>query len=351
MTRVEQIPPSVPDHESRQAINGAAIFGPSTELSDRAFDIPYRDDAFGGPTDPVLVWDPRTNEWVMFYTQRRAKLDLCGTEWVHGTKIGIARSRDGGESWSYAGTVVGLEANDVAAHDQTHWAPDVVRVGEKWLMFLSVVDGIYSDWSGEASIHEYVSDDLVTWTWLGRLNLQSSRVIDAAVAQTPDGLFRLWYKDERRGQATCVALTNDPYDVGSWRLEGPAVDDQPHEGPKVFELGGWWWMVVDEWHGLAVHRSSNGIGNWSRQRARGGIIAEATEITASHRVHAHHADVVPMAADWQGERAMLVYFNFPDYAESSPLGMTSAKERHSHIRSAILRVIDDSLLCSTDDLD
>ena len=41
----------------------------------------------------------------MFYTNRRANVEgLSGVTWVHGTKIGIAESRDEGASWTYVGT-------------------------------------------------------------------------------------------------------------------------------------------------------------------------------------------------------------------------------------------------------
>ncbi|WP_235047091.1 hypothetical protein [Arthrobacter nitrophenolicus] len=67
-----------------------------------AFRVPYRDPVWDGPTDPVLVADHLKGEWVLFYTQRRAtKAGLTGVEWVHGTGIGVARSPDGGATWTY----------------------------------------------------------------------------------------------------------------------------------------------------------------------------------------------------------------------------------------------------------
>lgn len=65
----------------------------------------YRDPVFDGAADPVLVWNPRKLVWWMFYTQRRAKIDVPGVEWCHGTEIGVAESRDKGFTWTHIGAL------------------------------------------------------------------------------------------------------------------------------------------------------------------------------------------------------------------------------------------------------
>ncbi len=41
----------------------------------------------------------------MFHTNRRANVaNTPGVTWVHGTRIGIAESSDGGATWEYRGT-------------------------------------------------------------------------------------------------------------------------------------------------------------------------------------------------------------------------------------------------------
>jgi hypothetical protein len=65
----------------------------------------YRDPVFDGAADPVLVWNPKRRAWWMCYTQRRAKLNLPGVAWAHGTEIGVAESRDAGMTWSYIGQI------------------------------------------------------------------------------------------------------------------------------------------------------------------------------------------------------------------------------------------------------
>ena len=134
------------------------------------------------------------------------------------------------------------------------------------------------------------SPDLETWTHRGTVDMPSPNLIDACVIMCPDGLWRLWYKDESRGSCTQVATSDDLFD---WTYErevipGRASGGNPHEGPNVFELGGWFWMIVDEWHGQAVFRSDDAT-TWQRQ----GIILDAPGSDPMDRCFARHADVVP----------------------------------------------------------
>lgn len=307
------------------------------ELSAEAFTSPYRDPIFDGPTDPILVHGPDDDTWTLLYTQRRATLQLRGTAWVHGTAIGSARSLDGGRTWSYRGTLEGLTGNDLIGRAQTLWAPDVVRIDDVWVMFLSVVEGVFEDWSGHAGIHQYESHDLQEWTWTGRVPLDSERVIDASVARTPDGRYRLWYKDERQEATTFVAVSDDPRRASSWVVEGQAVGGRAHEGPKVFPLGGWWWMIVDEWRGLAVHRSPDGISGWTRQTEADGLIASVASRSGKRSYPANHADVVPLPDG----RALLVYFaHRPDPVTRS--------DHRSDIAATVLTVHGDRLRCALD---
>ncbi|WP_235436827.1 family 43 glycosylhydrolase [Arthrobacter sp. RIT-PI-e] len=315
--------------------------GPGREpaLSDQLLTEPYRDPRFDGATDPVLVQDRENGRWLMFYTQRRAsEEDLGGVEWVHGSEIGVAGSHDGGETWSYAGTA-DLDAPGLE-HPITRWAPDVVRIGDRWYMFLTLLGGHHEEWTGRAVIAQYRSDDLSSWEFQAYLDLGSERVIDAAVARCEDGLYRLWFKDETRGSRTFAATSATPWLPGSWRLEGLVIDGRAHEGPKVFRLGCWYWMITDEWRGLAVHRSADGTGGWARQGRDEGLVLTAPETFGGHPVVARHADVVV-----QGSRAAVVHFTHPEWSgsELDTVGPSIA-HRRTHIRAAWFHVVDGELV-------
>ncbi|TLM83068.1 glycoside hydrolase [Pseudarthrobacter sp. NamE5] len=313
-----------------------------------AFAVPYRDPVWDGPTDPVLVPDHVTGEWVLFYTQRRATAPgLSGVEWVHGTDIGMARSSDGGLNWRYQGTVQGLvpPGTELPA---TLWAPDVVRIGGEWIMYLTVLGGVRRDWTGSAAIVQLSSKDLVQWEYLGSIDLDSPRVIDAAVSLCGDGRYRLWYKDEARGSNTYSAVSDTPRDPSSWAPEGITIPGRPHEGPKVFRLGGSWWMIVDEWRGQAVYRSPDAAGNWVRQEHLDGLILTQPEFVNGRPVVGRHADVVPLGTREDGtEQAMLVYFTHPYWGgEDIDTMDPDPKVRLSHVRAAALEVRDGNLVCT-----
>ncbi|MCU1567721.1 MAG: glycoside hydrolase, family 43 [Pseudarthrobacter sp.] len=313
-----------------------------------AFSTPYRDPVWDGPTDPVLVPDYLTGEWVLFYTQRRAAAPgLTGVEWVHGTSIGVARSSDGGLNWTYQGTADGLVPPGTE-RPATLWAPDVVRIGDQWIMYLTVLRGVRTDWTGTASIVQFASRDLATWEHLGAIDLDSPRVIDAAVARCGDGRYRLWYKDEARGSNTYSAVSDTPEDPSSWVFEGLTIAGRPHEGPKVFRMGGMFWMIVDEWRGQGVYSSKDGAGGWVRQDHLGGLILTAPESVDRRPVVARHADVVPLPPQEDGAgRALLVYFTHPHWGgEDIDTMAPDPKTRLSHVRAAVLEVRDGILVCS-----
>lgn len=267
----------------------------------------YRDPVYDGATDPVVVMTPRG--WRMFYTQRRATHPDPGpgVSWVHGSRIGVAESRDG-VAWEYAGTLepdaggLALRPGPPPADvDVTHWAPEVIHDGTRWRMYLTEIDGVPDRWPGfPRAIVEYVSDDLDRWERRGPVDLSSDRVIDAAVALCPDGFWRLWFKDEAAESVTVAATSPD---LERWAVEGVAIGGRPHEGPVAFELGGAWWLVTDEWRGMAVHRSDDAV-HWTRQGGPDAVILGAG--VGSPAGLGHHGSVVRDGGDlW------LYYFGHP----------------------------------------
>ncbi|MGY4859406.1 family 43 glycosylhydrolase [Cryobacterium sp. AP23] len=280
-----------------------------------------------------------TGQWWMFYTQRRASVEEPGVAWVHGSRIGVALS-DTGDRWEYTGVLDGL---DEGAGPNTHWAPEVIWDGDRYRMYLTMIDGVPEQWPGHARhIVEFHSPDLWNWTRVQTLTLGSDRVIDACVERGDDGLWRLWYKDEAAGSTTWVAESGD---LAAWTVRGVAIPGRPHEGPNVFSLDGWWWMIVDEWRGQGVYRSDDAQ-TWRRQGGPDEVILGRPGERPDDATFGRHGDVVV-----DGDRAVLFYFTHPGW-DGSELGSASGlAARVSAIQAAILRVTDGVLVCDRDDRD
>lgn len=288
----------------------------------------YRDPIYDGAADPVLVWNRQEGRWWMFYTNRRANAPgLRGVSWVHGTRIGIAESADGGATWTYRGTA----DLPVGGKDDTHWAPDIVFHDGAYHMFLTFVPGTHEDWSGQRRIVHLTSPNLLTWKNAGQLPFASDRVLDASVMQMADGTWRMWYNDEKAGKT--IFLAESP-DLMTWTDRGRAIADRG-EGPKAFRWHDSYWLIVDRWaEGLAVYRSSD-ASSWTRQ-------AEALLVTPGtgedDQVHGGHADVAV-----SGDRAFLFYFTHPGRRPGAP--RTDTEQRRSSIQVVELKYADARLTC------
>lgn len=301
----------------------------------------FRDPVFDGAADPVVVRNEARGSWWMFYTNRRAKAtDLPGVSWVHGTKIGIAESRDDGASWSHIGTAdIELPAA-LGGLDATHWAPDVVRADDgSWHMFLTVVPGVFTDWNHPRHIVHLTSQDLRTWRNARDIKLASDRVIDAAVTRLPGGGWRMWYNNERDHKSIYYA---DSPDLDNWTQRGRVVADQAGEGPKVFQWRGAWWMITDVWRGLAVYRSTDAL-NWTRQPAN---LLQQPGSGADDGVIGGHCDVVV-----SGDRAWLFYFTHPGRSVATGgagSGTDGPEQRRSSIQVTELILSGDTLRVERD---
>jgi len=317
----------------------------------------FRDPIHDGATDPVLVQHRRDGSWWLFYTQRRADAPGDGVAWVHGTDIGVATSDDGGTTFLYRGT---LDLTTGWGRD-TFWAPEIIWAADGYHMYVSAIRGVPVRWEGhDRRIVHYVSDDLVHWRHVGPIELSSRRVIDACVARLPSGTigeaagWRMWFKDEANGSHTWAA---DSPDLFRWQVIGPVITGRSHEGPNVFTLGGWHWMLVDEWRGQGVYRSAD-LTRWERD----GLILDRPGSRPDDNRIGLHADVVVIdggAAD--DAVAYVVYFTHPGRAElfrDAALGAGSGPEigptvtpaeRRSSIQAARVRVVAGHLVCERDE--
>lgn len=303
----------------------------------KAADKPlFRDPIYDGAADPVVVWNPQEKKWWMFYTNRRANVpNLSGVAWVHGTPIGIAESADGGASWKYLGVADIKLPDSFGGKNATFWAADVIQDDSgNWQMFLTVVPGIFENWNHPRSIVRLTSKNLKNWEYRQTLSLISDRVIDAGLTKMPDGVWRLYYNNERDNKSIYLSESRD---LKTWTDKGKTIGDKPGEGPKVFRWQDKYWMIVDQWKGLGVYRSDDGR-NWTAQTEN--LLAGAGK-GLDDEVQGQHADVVT-----SGDRAFLFYFTHPGRRKDAPKNF--AEQRRSSIQTVELKLKDGWIVCDRD---
>ncbi|MET0323544.1 MAG: family 43 glycosylhydrolase [Duganella sp.] len=262
----------------------------------------YRDPVFDGAADPSIIYDTAAHTWLMFYTNRRANVaGLTSVSWVHGTAIGIAESPDGSR-WTYRGTVEFPRDIPNTGGTPTYWAPAVVRHGQTYHMYLTVVPGVFEDWQHPRAIVHLTSGDLKTWKYESTLKLSSDRVIDAGVLRLKDGSWRLWYNNEPTGKSIYYADSPDLY---HWTDKGSAhLPRDRGEAPLPFYWKGKYWLLTDLLGnaGLGAYRSDDAQ-TWSRQPDS---LLDQPGRGDDDQNGGHHPEVVI-----SGERAYLYYFVHP----------------------------------------
>lgn len=253
----------------------------------------FRDPVHDGAADPVVIWNRVRKSWWMLYTNRRADMkNAQGVSWGYGTHIGIAESQDGGAHWRY----IGVADIPYGKPDYSFWAPEVIDVDGTYHMFLTIVPGTYSDWSGKRHIMHLTSTDLLHWKTLDYANLVGDRTIDACVFRLPSGDWRLWYKNAADNGKIYFS---DSSDLSHWTAKGIAITT-PGEGPVVFQWHGFYWLIEDVWAGLGVFRS-NDLTTWTRQPDN---LLREPGTQPTDRAQGAHPDVVVDASG----RAWLFYF-------------------------------------------
>lgn len=298
-----------------------------TKIADKPL---YRDSIFDGAADPTIIWNKKEKKWFMFYTNRRANIGGNGVSWVHGSNIGIAESKDGAH-WKYK-----TECNiKYSLKDITYWAPDVIHHKGKYHMYLTIVPGIFDEWSHPRYIVHLISKNLIEWKFESKLVLASDRCIDASVFQLPDGNWRMYYNNEKDGKSIYYADSKDLY---QWKDSGKKVVKDRGEGPKVFSWKGKNWMINDAWKGLGVYSSNNFI-DWNRQEKN---ILQTAGTGEDDKVMGGHPDVLV-----NGDKAYIFYFTHPGRTPENK-GIDNYETRRSTIQVAELEYNNGEIVCNRD---
>lgn len=291
----------------------------------------YDDPVYHGAADPVIVYNKAVKKWWMFYTNRRASIADSTVAWVHGTRIGIAESKDG-RVWKYKDTA---NINYRPDPGYTHWAPDIIEENGSWHMYLTYVPGTFTDWNHPRVIVHLQSKDLVNWDYQSTLQLVNQKVIDASVYKVNDSLYRLWYNNERDGKSIWSAESKDLY---NWTDKGKAIAARG-EGPKTFFWQGKYFMIVDAWKGMEVY-SSTDLLSWTKQKER---ILEAPGKGKDDQAIGGHCEVIV-----NNGKAYVYYFTHPGRRKDKPAPKGSFDDNRSLIQVAELEYKDGVITCDRD---
>jgi len=315
------------------------IIKPRIDIKDAPAPL-FRDPVFDGAADPTVIWNDQTAEWLVFYTQRRANLQLKGVEYCYGTAIGIAGSSDFGKTWTYKGTAR-LPQPD-PGHN-SFWAPQVFydKNNKNYHMFVTYIKGIYDDWGGERQILHYQSSDLNNWEEIKSVG--TSGCIDASVYQMDDGSWKMWYKDEKNGSFTYSSTSND---LVSWQQTGiKEVSNCRHEAPIVFRWKGKYCMITDpcvlDFSGLDCFISDDAT-NWKFNNS----ILNSPGARPDDNEQGRHADVKVI-----DDKAYIFYFTHPGRVYKDRVEVEEPdllRYRRSSLQVAELEMIDGKILCNRD---
>ena len=298
----------------------------------------FDDPVYHGAADPVIIYNKAKKKWWMLYTNRRASIDDTTVQWVHGTRIGIAESKDG-RIWKYVDT---CNINFRPDEGYTHWAPDVIENNGTYHMYLTYVPGTFKDWNHPRVIIHLSSKDLKNWSYQSTLRLVNEKVIDASVFKVNDTLWRMWYNNERDGKSIWYADSKDLY---NWIDKGKAIAARG-EGPKTFYWStgsggqGKYFMIIDAWKGMEIY-SSNDLLNWKKQESR---ILENPGKGLDDQAIGGHCDVVV-----NDGRAYVYYFTHPGRSKANPAPRGSFDEKRSVIQLAELKYVNGEIVCDRDE--
>ena len=292
----------------------------------------FNDPVYHGAADPVIIYNKAKKKWWMLYTNRRASIEDTTVQWVHGTRIGIAESKDG-VRWKYLDTTNIKFRPD---NGYTHWAPDVIDHEGTYHMYLTYVPGTFKDWNHPRVIVHLTSKDLRNWDYQSTLKLVNEKVIDASVYKINDSLWRMWYNNEKDGKSIYYADSKDLY---NWVDKGKAIAARG-EGPKTFYWKGKYFMIVDAWKGMEIY-SSDDLSVWKKQSTR---ILEEPGKGKDEQAIGGHCDVLI-----NDGRAYVYYFTHPGRSKANPAAKGSFDDKRSVIQVAELRYVNGEITCDRDE--
>ena len=321
------------------------IWGLCSCQSDGKVIIPspiYVDNHYHGPADPEITWNPKTEEWMIFYTSRRPFKDQAS---YVGTPVGVAVSKDF-VHWKFAGYCSFDGVGGQPDSEKTYWAPGVIVEGDSAHMFVTLKDDSTPVWGGPSNIVHFSAplEDMISgWRRVNTV-VDTPISIDATVIKNGDR-WDMWYRDRPTEDTGGLyyAQSNDLY---HWTLKGLAKGDINNvevtnhtyqEGAYAFQWKGYFWIIADPHIGLAVYRSIDAE-IWEYQ----GIVMYEPGTRFFDNTRARHPSVII-----RNDRAFIVYHVQPflGYNPNTHEAGDDVYQKLSFLQMAELEFKDGKLIC------
>lgn len=333
----KQAPQNGSAMETMGAFPGYAVAPDGALLIERAQAPLYRDPIFDGAADPSVVYEESDGSWLVYYTQRRANVQVPGVAWGFGCKIGVARSTNKGRSWQYAGIAKGLSTGSQL---DTFWAPHVFKHEGRYHMFVTYINKILDHWGkGEPTLRHYTSKDGMNWEFSDVVDTGSDNIIDGAVVKLPDDTWLLVFRDDNKEARTGMCTSTD---LKTWTRLEQTVGDRRHEAPVILHWKDKYWMLTDDWQGLGVYESDDGLS----YKRNGTILGEGGK-RPDDGIKASHPGVAVV-----GDRAFIFYHVHAGQVPDAPKWAAHNTYTHEYKRTSLqiaeLELVDGKLVCDRD---
>lgn len=308
----------------------------------------FADPNYNGSTDPEIIYNPSTQEYLIYYTARRP---LSGEPFV-ACPIGVVSSKNLLD-WTFRGYCsfdgIGGEKDSAL----TFWAPGMIVVGDTCHMYVTRKEDSTPPWGGPSKIVHYaapLTDMIEGWKFVD-VAIDDPDAIDACLFRNSKGDITMIYRNCIKGEPRCGIFWATSQDLKHWEERGLVNGDVENvdkhgfhyqEGANVFFWKGYYWLITDPHCGLPVYRSSNGE-EWEYQ----GLILDKPGTRLYDGTYGRHASMIVTPDD----RAFIVYHVEPlrDYVEYDDTRL-SIVEQLCFLQIAELKVENGKLRCNRDEM-
>lgn len=273
-----------------------------------------------GAACPRVIWNPLEKAWFMFYQPRNKNAVLKedkALSFCFGTDIGIASSKDNGQTWLYRGIAEGLEFEP----GRNSWSfPEVEYLDGVFHLWCQYDVGWPADFHHTSQIVHYTSKDLWHWEYDKMVKEDDHRKNSMEVYRLPNGKWRMYYNDNT---VLNMMESDNLYD---WKYIGKSVDDL-HNSTNVFKLGGWYWMTIDTYDGFSIWKSKDCL-DWEHQNYK---IFSGDGVRTGDGSHSHHSGVVEMK-----DKVYMFYYCHSERTSES--GILDKIHGEPHLRRSVIQV-------------